>query len=275
MALVIYDVIYNVAGALLFYPFLRHFVELLKRLVPQKNTDFVLHSSHILVSTHVEKAILAFQEDVVMLLKKVYLFNAKALSIDTTVLQDPKSSSETKYGAIRIVDNDNLEQDYKTIVTIEESLMQFVVKIFEKHKDAASAYHQSLFILREAIERIVYSAKTLWDSKEDLDDLRDVRIPLIDEYIRQFTKEMIDTYVAVGAYITGTETKEQRHHIQKYFQELTHADEHFLNVITDKLPQEVLSNRQLAALLHLSQALNRSHKAMLHTVDLLFPEKTK
>ncbi len=36
MALVIYDVIYNIAGAILFYPFLGYFVQLLKRLVPQK-----------------------------------------------------------------------------------------------------------------------------------------------------------------------------------------------------------------------------------------------
>lgn len=273
-ALVIYDVIYNVVGAIIFYPFLHQFVKLLKLLVPQKTPEFVLHSSHIMVMAHVEKAIGAFTEDVNLLLRKVYTFNAKALSINTTILEDPKSSLETKYGAISVVDNDNLEQDYKTICTIEESLMQFVVKICERHKDAATEYRTTLFTLREAIERVVYSAKTLRDSKEILDELREVRMPLIDEYVRQFTKEMIDMYVIIRAYLSGTETAQHRKHIEKYFQQLTNADEHFLNIISDTLPQEVLSNRELAALLHLSQALNRSHKAILHTVDLLYPEKT-
>ncbi len=208
-------------------------------------------------------------------MKKVYVFNAKALAIDTKILQDKDSSLETKYGAIKKIDNENLEQEYNTISTIEESLMQFVMKIFQKHKDQSAQYHTTLFVLREAIERIVYSAKTLWDSKGILDELRDSKMSLIDEYLRQFTKEMIDFYVVIGAYLTATETDTQRKHLQKYFQELTTADEHFLNVISDTLPQEVLSNRQLAALLHLSQALNRSHKAMLHTVNLLYPGRTK
>ena len=276
IALAVYDVIYNTVGAILFYPFLGKFVKLLKLLVRPKEPDFVLHSMHVMVMAHVEKAILAFNEDVILLLRKVYMFNAKVMSINTEVLQDSKSSLETKYAASTRIDNDNLEQDYKIILTIEESLMQFVVKLFEKHKDTAAEYRTSLFILREAIERIVYSAKTLWDSKEEsLDELRDVRMPLIDSYLRQFTREMIDMYVVVGAYLHGEETEQHRKHLQKYFQELTNADEHFLNVVADKLPQEVLSNRQLSALVHLSQALNRSHKAMLHTIDLLYPEKVK
>ena len=146
---------------------------------------------------HIEKAIGAFTEDVILLTKKVYLFNAKALAVDTDALQDPKSSLETKYGAKRYIDNDNLEQEYKTISTIEESLIQFVVKIFERHKEAANEYRTTLFVLREAIERIVYSAKTLWDIKETLDELRDIRMPLVDQYVNEFTREMIDMYVII------------------------------------------------------------------------------
>lgn len=250
-------------------------MKLLKYLVPQKETDFVLHSSHLIVMANLQKSIAAFTEDVIMLTKKVYMFNAKALSINTDVLLDTNSSLETKYGATRVLDNDNLEQEYKVISAIEESLIQFIVKIFERHKEAANEYRTTLFILREAIERVVYSAKTLWDSKETLDELRDIKMPLIDQYINGFTKEMIDMYVVIGAYLSAKETKEHRKHIQKYFQQLTNADEHFLNVIGDTLPQQVLSSRQVGYLVHLSQALNRSHKAILHTVDLLYPEKIK
>lgn len=53
------------------------------------------------------------------------------------------------------------------------------------------------------------------------------------------------------------------------------ADEAFLTAVGDKISQEILSNRQLSALVHASQALNRSHKAMIHTVDILYPEMQK
>ncbi len=57
--------------------------------------------------------------------------------------------------------------------------------------------------------------------------------------------------------------------------DIANADEKFLNALGDKLPQEILSNRQLSSLTHVWQGLNRSHKAMLHTVDILYPENMK
>ncbi|MBP6910301.1 Na/Pi cotransporter family protein [Patescibacteria group bacterium] len=272
MALVVYDVIYNVVGAILFYPFMHKFVLLLKRLVRQKESDFVLHSAHV-TTVHVEKVISALTEDVIMLLKKVYEYNAKNLGIDTAALLDSHNSLETKYAATVRIHNDNLEQEYKVISTIEENLMQSIIRLVQKHKDAASHYRTTLFLLREAIERIVYSAKTLNDSKESIDELHDVKMSLIDQYLRQFKEEMVILYIKINTYLTGKDTPEVRKHIQKYFNQLTNADEHFLNLIGEKLPQEALSNRQVSILLHVSQALNRSHKAMLHTIDILYPEK--
>ncbi len=111
----------------------------------------------------------------------------------------------------------------------------------------------SLFILREAIERIVYSAKALKDTKDAIDDLRAAKIPLIDQYLNTFTKEMIDLYILIDRFIAGKETPEETKHLKKYLLDIANADEKFLNALGDKLPQEILTNRQLSALTHVWQ----------------------
>jgi len=52
------------------------------------------------------------------------------------------------------------------------------------------------------------------------------------------------------------------------------ADETFLTEIDAKVTRDILGNRQLSALVHVSQSLNRSHKAIIHTIDVLFPESS-
>lgn len=268
-----YDFWYNLIGAVLFFPFLKSFVKFLERLVSAKKDEIVLHSSQVDYKD-TQKALVAFRQDVLMLFKRVYELNAKQLSIDIPLLTNLKSSLEVKYGTITMVENDNLEQDYKVILTLEETLIQSVVKMYQKNKESKQD-HYELFVLREAIERVVYSAKTLRDIKMTIDDLRAAKTPLVNEYLREFKKEMIDLYVIIAAYLDGVATATQRKELKVSFDEIMNADENFLTAIGDKVSQEVLSNRQLSSLLHVSQALNRSHKAMIHTVDILFPEKGK
>lgn len=269
-AVVMYDVWYNVLGALLFYPFLKGFVTLLERLVSAKKDEVSLRSSHIdLEDMH--KALAAFREDVLLLFRKVYEFNVKHLGIDVNMLQDQRISTETKYGTDKFIDNENLDQEYKIISTMEETLMQAVVKIYQKNKKYKKDYYE-LFALREVIERVVYSAKALRDSKYTIDELRASKTSLISEYLREFKREMIDLYIIIAACMQGHVTGAQRKELKDSFDVIMNADESFLTAIGDKVSHEILSNRQLSSLVHVSQALNRSHKAMLHTVDILYPE---
>lgn len=272
-AVVMYDVWYNIIGAVLFYPILKYYVKFLESLVSTKKDEIVLHSSQIDLKD-INVSLSAFRQDVMMLFKKVYEFNAKQFSVDINLLSDTKTPKEVKYGTVTIVENENLEQEFKVISTLEETLMQSVVKIYQLHKNDKKN-HFELFLLREALERMVYSAKTLRDAKLTIDDLRAAKIPLINEYLRDFKRELVDLYVIISACIDGLVTEKQRKELKDSFDEIMNADETFLTAIGDKVSQEVLSNRQLSSLLHVSQALNRSHKAMIHTVDILFPEKSK
>lgn len=270
-ALVMYDFWYNILGAILFYPFLGKYVKLLEALVSAKKDEISLQSSHVDISD-MKKALAAFRQDILLLLKKVYEYNVKHLGIDLNVLYDDRTSLETKYATESKIENDNLEQEYKVISTLEETLMQHVVKLYNKHKHNRGNYLE-LFELREAMERMVYSSKTLRDNKQTIDDLRAAKTPLVNEYIHEFKKEMIDLYIIIGAYMDGDETIGQRTELKKSFDDIMNADEHFLTSVDDNVSHEILSNRQLSSLVHVAQSLNRSHKAILHTIDILYPKK--
>gem|GEM_PF-3670224 len=197
-AVVMYDFRYNMLGAILFFPFLKYYVQLLERLVSSKNNDLSLKSSHVDMND-MTKSLSAFREDVLMLFRKVYQFNLKQLSVDVQKFMDQRKSKESKYEAVKIIDNDNLDQEYKVILTIEETLMQSVVALYKIHKTRKQD-HFELFELREAIERSVYSSKTLFDSKKTIDDLRAAKTPFVDGYLNKFRRQMIDLYEIIAAY---------------------------------------------------------------------------
>lgn len=172
-------------------------MKFLEKLVSARKDEVSLHSSHIDLKD-INKAIAAFREDVFFLFKKVYEYNVKQLGINVEILQDQRTSVETKYGTVKLIDNENLEQEYKVISTMEETLMQTVVKIYQKNKEHKKDSYE-LFVLREAIERVVYSAKALKDSKHTIDDLRASKTALINEYLTGFKHEMIDLYIIIAA----------------------------------------------------------------------------
>lgn len=271
-AVVIYDVWYNLLGALLFFPFIKQYVWLLEKLVSPTKNEIVLQSTHIDVND-IKKALIAFRKDVLVLFDKVYRCNLAHLAIDYHQLTLLKKWDTPHQLARLKIDKDHLEQDYKVVLTLEETLMQTVVKVYQanKHKDN---HHDELFLLREAIERMVYSVKALHDSQTTLDELYASKTPLILDYLEEFRNEMGYIYSMISACIQGNVTTSQRRELDKAFDEIVSADERFLTDIGDEVSQDILSNRQLSSLVHLAQGINRSHKAILHTVDILYP-KTK
>lgn len=270
-AVVMYDFWYNLLWAALFYPFLRQYVWLLEKLVSPTKNEISLYSTHTDIHD-IKKALIAFRKDVLMLFDKVYKCNLTHLGIDSRQLILLKEWDTPHQLAHLKMDNDNIEQDYKVILTIEETLMQAVVKVYQanKHKEH---HHEELFMLREAIERMVYSVKALHDSKVTLDELYASKTPLILDYLEEFRNEMGYIYSMIAACIQGSVTAKQRKALDIAFDELVSADERFLTDIGDEVSQDVLSNRQLSSLVHLAQGINRSHKAILHTIDILYPKK--
>jgi len=268
IALSIYSVVFPTLGALGFYPFIPAFVRFLQRFIPEKKGDYILRIADA-DSGHIQNALHAFHSDVVMLLKKIYKLNVHQFSIDQKILLDKAASMETKYGASYKLDNENLMQEYNVVLTIEEALVEFVLKLV-KNAHLNTSDHTVLSALREAVERMVYSAKTLNDVKNDLDDLHALRNPLIDEYLHMFKVTMIDLYFLLSKVIDDHGDTANRALISKYQQDMISADERFLDTMSDKLLQDKLTSGQLSSLVHVSQALTRSHKAMLHTVDILF-----
>ena len=273
MALVVFDVWYNVIGALLFYPFIGKFVKLLEYIIRPSKDELILKSTHLPLHD-MDKAIAAFRDDVQLLLNKVVIFNLNHMGIHLTGEPHQKEVHQRIYRLNKSVENEQLTQAFKVISTIEETLMQSVVKMYQKDEHDTSR-HFELFSYREAIERMAYSAMTLHDTKDTIDELRATKSSPVNQYLESFTKDMLELYTIIVAYMQWTVTASQRKELRKSFDLIVTADERFLTQMSQNVSREVLSNRQLTELVHASQWLNRSHKAMIHTIDILYPAQKK
>lgn len=171
---------------------MKQYVWLLERLVSPKKDELVLRSTSI-DAEHLKEAVADFRQDTMLLLDKVITFNLQVLNID------PK---KLKLVDKKLLDEEKEEQSYNVIRTIEETLMQTVISLYKTHK-THTRYHTELFTLREAVERMVYSAKTLKDISHNLDELRASKMALLTKFLKEFAKESIDIYQTISRYREG------------------------------------------------------------------------
>lgn len=234
-----------------------------------KKEDYTMHIAAV-SPDNTELLLPAFRQDIIMLLKKAYKFNVHQLHIDQKILLKKDVSLETKYAAVYIVDDDSLNQDYNTLTVIEEVLIANILRIAKVNK-LTEEEHPVLIMYREIIERIIYSARTLWHIKTRIDALHEVKSPFLNQYLQKFKESIVNLYLPIASVI---EDEKLIHTtptlVREYWDSLDKDDMAFMDQLSDTVLQNSLSSGQLSDLMHIEQAITRSNKAMLRALDLFY-----
>jgi phosphate:Na+ symporter len=267
MALAVYDIAYNVIGAIVFFPFIRHFARLLQYLIREKSGDYILHTLH--TDAHNTKKILhSLTLDTIMMLKKIYKFNVHQCGIDQKTLLQRSVSLEAKAQTLYTLDAAHLDADYLTLTTIEEALISYEIHKFGKHDGTfQEEWFERVF---EAIERMMYAAKTLKDIKWDIDALHATGKSIIEWHLYDIRYAVVTFYNEISYIIAEEDSKKHYKNLIENYTKLHNAHQRFFATLGNDAASAQLHRSDIASLLHVLQAVIRSHKAMLHVIEVMY-----
>lgn len=148
-----FQLIYNVIGAILIYPFIPWFARKLTEWIPGEKSDYQLLS--------IEKPTdEMYQLDVLVLLKKIFKFNVHQLDIDQKVLLDKNKILRQKQKATYVVTDEDMKEDYDILRTIEEDITESLLT----NQSRKDIQRQRRY---EAIQQMMMSAWTLKEKRNN------------------------------------------------------------------------------------------------------------
>jgi phosphate:Na+ symporter len=193
--LAIFQLFYNIIGALLFYPFIRALARLLEKTFTWEKADYVLGVKWLEL-TDIDISIPVIQKDIIMLLKRIFRFNVHHLRIDQKTLLKSDVAFNTKLELEHVLSNDALAEDYAVIKTIEEEELTYILKALNQ-PNISKEVMDILQNQYNAIERMIYAAKALQDTQYSITALFQSDTVFIKDLLRELKKDMITLYLSI------------------------------------------------------------------------------
>ena len=252
-ALAIFQVIYNIITALLIFPWINHIATFLSQFDTAQDKDYQLKSIK-----KYKDDIMYLQDlkyDVSILAKKIFKFNLHHLKIDQKIVLNPEYNLWEKYLWIYIVSDEDFEEDYEVLKTIEAAILE---NLFVRMNQNNTSEYQHIYT---AIQNLMNSAKILRASKHDIEQLYMSDMLIIQERVQALKEHMIDKYLVFSQIIAWNRDTIETHH---------DLSNQLIELLSKVLKRQHIPWLELTSLLHLTSALDMAHHAYHDGITKLF-----
>lgn len=161
------------------------------------------------------------------------------LRIDRDALLNNNISIDAKFQLEYILTQDDLLKEYSYFKAVEEALLTFILKSLKQPnidiKDVGRL--QDLY---DAIERMMYAAKTLKDSENSLFNVFQADNSFVDARLAQLKKNIINLYVTISQIIDKKELKSNYLLVQEISLLIKNDNRKFLEQMSEYLSQHNL-----------------------------------
>jgi phosphate:Na+ symporter len=266
--LAVFQLVYNIAWAVLFYPAIGWMARQLQRIFHDEKADYTLGVAGLTVS---EPAIAlpVLKKDAIMLLKKIFKFNVHHLRIDQKALLQDEVPMDIKLSLEYVLNHDALTEDYHVLKVIEEELVTYIVKAMHQPGIDPDVYTE-LQTLYDAIERMMYAAKSWKDEQNALFELFQSDDDFVQSRLKEIKKRMVAMYVNISDIIDHDNVTGNFDAIVSIAQQVSYDNKQFLEEISDYLNHNNLEKWILTKLFHVSQSRERSNSSMVGALKRLF-----
>ena len=120
----------------------------------------------------------------------------------------------------------------------------------------------------EIIETMMYSAKTLHDTRVDFDTLMQSESLMMKERLQHLKEQMVDLYIVVADMIARRD--DSHRDLSSLLDQVDDNNTEITNLLGQHLHRQNLPGGELSALLHLTSALHRSHNALIKAIKMMY-----
>jgi phosphate:Na+ symporter len=255
-----YQVIYNVLTGVLIYPFIGAIARGFERYSSEDKTDYQLVSI-----TNPKDYPVALQQDLLTLIKKIFKFNVHHMDIDQKILLNPEYTVSEKHYAVYHLNQEALDEDYDVLKNVEEGVVKWLLTRIHHgdHKE-----DEKYLKYYEIIETMMYSAKTLHDTRDDFTILVQSESLMMKERLQYLKEQMVDLYTIVADMIAHRD--DGHSDLADILTQVDDNNTEITNLLGQHLHRQNLPGGELSALLHLTSSLHRSHNALVKAIKMMY-----
>lgn len=255
-----YQVIYNVIMGILLYPFIWGIARLFERYSNVDKTDYQLVS----IKPNVKNYDALLSQDLTTLIKKIFKFNVHHLDIDQKILLNPEYTISEKYYAKYHLSQEHLDEDYEILKNIEEWIVKWLLARIHTGSTKADKEYLEYY---ELIDVIMYSAKTLHDTRDNFITLIESESLMVKERLQYLKEQMVDLYIIFADIIS---TRQNNRSLWELLSAIDKNAIEIADLLAQHLHRQNLPWGELSALLHLISALQRSHHSFSQAIKKIY-----
>jgi len=207
------------------------------------------------------------KQDILTLLKKIYKFNVHHLDLDKKILLDPEYTIAEKYYAVYHLGAEDLEEDYDILKTIEEAVLRWLLQRIHHGDDQQDKIYLRYY---EMIESLMYSAKSLKDTRSNYSTLIQSESFMIKERVQSLREQMVDLYIVIAQIIHAWAMGDYSSQLTHELGDIADMNKETTELLWQHLHRQSMLGGELSALLHLTSGINRSHDAIIKGVQELY-----
>ena len=122
----------------------------------------------------------------------------------------------------------------------------------------------------EMIEALMYSAKSLNDTRDNFITLTQSESLMLKERVQHLREQMVDLYIVIAKMIENGDAKNFIKEIDEELRDVANTNKESADLLGQHLHRQAMPGGELSALLHLTNGLNRSHESIVKSVEWLY-----
>lgn len=266
MSLSIFAVWFKLLGALLIWPFIKNFTYFIKKIIPDRRTEYGLDIEKI-EWTVVDVGILAMKNDTIRLIKKIFRYNMNVFDIDEQTILEKKFELNRVLNFEKEFDDEFLDQEYKNIKAIEEKIIKYGLDIKEMLDQNEKLTINDIYNI---VWNAVYSAKYMKDVRFNVQNIQESENDFIHKKYNEFRRALIWLYKWISQIIDWADNKEIFDQIIESIEYIKSNDAKFLASISKDLLSQKMDEFELSWLININRYLYLSSTSMIYAVRDLF-----
>ncbi len=272
LSLSIFAVWFKIFGAIIILPFIKKFTLFLRKIIPDKKTEYGLDIEKI-ESNVWDIGILAMKWDTIRLIKRIFRYNMNVFNIDEQKILEDKFEINKVFGQEKWFDDSLLEQEYKNIKAIEEKIIKYWLDIKNMLNQDESFVLNDIYNI---IWNAVYSAKYMKDVRLNVRNTQESENEFIHKKYNEFRRVLIWLYKWISQIIDWSDNKEIFDQILESIEYIKSNDAKFLSSISKELLSQKMDEFELSWLININRYIYLSSISIIYAVrDLFLDENEK
>ncbi len=266
MALALFHTLFNLLGALLFFPFIGRLSRYLTKTFPDHKESLTVFLGN--TPTEVpDAATSSLRQEILHLFKECQLYNLRAFRIDDRLVFEQALPFETSSGK-----RFQLDDQYDNVKLLHGEIFEFYAKLLNEKLEEGEA---------KELERIIFASRNIMNSiknikgvRHNLDEFEAADNDFINNQHKDFRRRLMELYHDINRFLQLDTLQEQYRELLRSIVHLEQIDKRFIKQTMKKAANNAIKEIDIASLLMVNRLFNQACRLQIFALkDLLLSEE--